>query len=565
MDKGSDFKNIKNASLVINDDLHVEKLIEEQANHAKSDFLANMSHEIRTPINTIIGMNEMILRECEDEAIREYAYNIESAGHNLLALIDDILDFSKIEAGKIKIKEAEYKLGELLYEAAGTIERKAKQKNLQFEISVKEDLPDTLYGDQVRIRQILMNLMSNAVKYTQKGKIQLRITGEVNREECKVALRISVADTGIGIRKEDIATLFDHFRRLDLEMNRNIEGTGLGLAITQKLVTMMGGTIDVESVYGEGTVFTVQLTQQYSGQGYIGNFEQKYWNAGSGSHKYEQGFIAPEASVLVVDDNRMNLTVVQNLLKKTQLRIITCMRGEEALELMCHEKYDVILMDHMMPGLDGIETLKRSKQMPENLNRDVAVIAVTANAIPGAREMYLAEGFTDYISKPIVGKTLEEMLVKYLPPKKVMFTDDGEHKTEDTVAHEAEEEHGELINFESGMKYCANSEELYCEILELYCEQHDEKYAELQNYYAEKDWDNYTIRIHSLKSNSLNIGSSKLADLCLQLEQAGKKIKVGEMIQEQTEFILKNHPVAMQLYDEVIEVAKEYFRKRGKI
>ncbi len=565
MDKGSDFKNVKNVGLVINDDLHLEKLIEEQANHAKSDFLANMSHEIRTPINTIIGMNEMILRECEDEAIREYAYNIESAGHNLLALIDDILDFSKIEAGKIKIIEAEYKLGELLYEAASAIERKAKQKNLQFEIIVKEDLPDTLYGDQVRIRQILMNLMSNAVKYTQKGKIQLRITGDVNRENSKVALQISVADTGIGIRKEDIATLFGHFRRLDLEMNRNIEGTGLGLAITQKLVTMMGGTIDVESVYGEGTVFTVQLTQQYIGQGYIGNFRQNYWKAGSGSHKYEQSFIAPEASVLVVDDNRMNLTVVQNLLKKTQLRITTCMRGEEALELMCHEKYDVILMDHMMPGLDGIETLKRSKQMPENQNRDVAVIAVTANAIAGAREMYLAEGFTDYISKPIVGKMLEEMLVKYLPPKKVMFTNGGEHKTEDTADQEAKEENVELINFESGMKYCANSEELYCEILELYCEQHDEKYAELQHYYAEKDWDNYTIRIHSLKSNSLNIGSSKLADLCLQLEQAGKKIKAGETVQEQTEFILQKHQVAMQLYDEVIEAAKEYFKKRGNV
>lgn len=565
MDKGSGFKNVKNVGLEISDDLHLEKLIEEQANHAKSDFLANMSHEIRTPINTIIGMNEMILRECEDEAIREYAYNIESAGHNLLALIDDILDFSKIEAGKMKIIEAEYKLGELLHDAASTIGRKAKQKNLQFEINVKEDLPDTLYGDQVRIRQILMNLMSNAVKYTQKGKIQLQITGDVNREENKVALQISVADTGIGIRKEDIETLFEHFRRLDLEMNRNIEGTGLGLAITQKLVTMMGGTIDVESVYGEGTVFTVQLTQQYIGQDYIGNWGQKYGKAGGTSNQYQQTFIAPEASVLVVDDNRMNLTVVQNLLKKTQLQITTCMSGTDALELMCREKYDIILMDHMMPGLDGIETLKRSKQMPENLNKDVAVIAVTANAIAGAREMYMAEGFTDYISKPIVGKILEEMLLKYLPTEKVKCTQESEQKAEDAVAKDLEDENGELIDFEIGMKYCANSEELYCEILELYCEQHDEKYAELQQYYAEKDWDNYTIRIHSLKSNSLNIGSGKLANLCLQLEQAGKKIKAGETVQEQTEFILQNHPVAMQLYDEVIEAAKEYFKKRGNV
>ena len=557
------------------DELRHAKLIAEQANQAKSDFLANMSHEIRTPINAVIGMNEMILRECEDKAILEYAGNIDIASQNLLSIINDILDFSKIESGKMEIVNNEYKLGEALNDVVTMIELKAKQKGLQFEAEVNSDLPNTLYGDDVRIKQVLLNLLNNAVKYTPQGKVKLAVSGE-KTEDNKVKLIMEVQDTGIGIRKEDVDGLFEHFQRLDLKANRNVEGTGLGLAITDNLIRMMGGELEVESIYGEGSTFTVKLTQRICSDGEIGDFVKNYRKSSGRLRKYQTGYTAPEAKILVVDDNQINLQVVKNLLKKTLIQITTCTNGVQALDWICRNRYDVILMDHMMPGMDGIETLKKSKELEHNKNKDVAVIALTANTISGAKEMYMREGFTDYLSKPIVGKILEDKLAKYIPADKMNVVQEVEAESiEKAVEAEVQKSVGLTSNLKNaensanlldpnmGMKYCGGSKEMYLEVLKMFYKQHTEKKAHLEAFYGGKNWNDYTVSIHSLKTNALNVGCESFAEKCLQLEKAGKKLRENIETEDSLSFITDNHAETMAFYDKVINEVKAYLNQEG--
>ncbi len=556
------------------DELRHAKLVAEQANHAKSDFLANMSHEIRTPINAVIGMNEMILRESGDEAILEYAGNIDIASQSLLSIINDILDFSKIESGKMEIVNNEYKLGETLYDVVSMIELKAKQKGLQFEVFVNSDLPEVLYGDDIRIKQVLLNLLNNAVKYTAKGAVNLNVSGKCDTDNKKVTLVMEVKDTGIGIRKEDIAGLFEHFQRLDLRENRNIEGTGLGLAITHNLVQMMGGKIEVESTYGKGSVFTVLLSQNIRSTGKIGDFKKNYCMSTGRLQKYRTSYTAPEASVLVVDDNQINLQVVKNLLKKTCIRVTTCTSGFEALELMCMNRYDVILLDHMMSGMDGIETLKKSKELQENKNKDVPVIALTANTISGAKEMYMREGFTNYMSKPIVGKILEEVLVKYIPAEKINFVEvaideqvseqPGNSKDKTVQAKQENVVGNFLLNPDSGMKYCAGIKEMYLEVLKMFLEQYETKKDDLERYFENANWNDYTVVIHSLKTNALNVGCEMFAEECLKLEKAGKKLRENTETEENKKYILENHKVTMEMYSKVIDEVKAYLKQEGE-
>ena len=547
------------------DKLRQEKIMAEKANRAKSDFLANMSHEIRTPINAVIGMNEMILRESKDKQILEYADNIDSASHNLLSIINDILDFSKIESGKMEIDEHEYRLDELVHDVRNMINIKAEEKKLELVVTVDENLPNKLYGDDVRIRQIVINLLTNAVKYTREGSVKLEIGGRTGITDDRLNLEISVTDTGIGINKEDMSRLFDNFSRFDLSANRNIEGTGLGLAITHRLVTLMGGNIEVESEYGKGSVFTVYISQKVLDTERIGSI---VWRDHDGTLPgYVSVFTAPDAKILAVDDNKMNLMVVENLLKPTKVKLTTCMSGEEALELVENNRYDIILLDHMMPHMDGIETLKRMKTMMANMSREATIIALTANAVSGVREMYLSEGFDDYMSKPIDSRQLEEMLAKYIPSEKVIYTE-AEKVTarvqEESDTGQTEEAKPELPLFDIklGIKYCADSEEMYIEILKMFCAMKDEKQKQLKDFIESEDWNNYTISIHGLKSNSLNIGGQRLSKCCLALETAGKAIKAGNNTEENIRYIRENHSEAERLLYDTVNVALEYLKTK---
>ncbi|MGN0317743.1 MAG: response regulator [Lachnospira sp.] len=558
------------------DELRAAKNLAEQANHAKSDFLANMSHEIRTPINAIMGMNEMVLRESKDENIREYAVNIESASKTLLSLINDILDFSKIEAGKMEIIPVDYDSAIFFNDVVNMTSVKAKQKQLDFQVEIDPDIPSVLHGDEVRNRQIIVNILNNAVKYTKEGFVKFVVEGI--RENDTFILKMQVEDSGIGIKKEDMNKLFSDFQRLDLEQNRSIEGTGLGLAITHSLLERMNGRIEVSSEYGKGSVFTVYLSQVVIDEKPMGDFRQKPEMLAKQENGYHESFVAPDAKILVADDNDMNLAVVKALLRKTGINITTCMSGMECLELVAKERFDVILLDHMMPEMDGIETLNRMKNS-ENKCKSVPVIALTANAIVGAKEEYLKAGFSDYLSKPIDGIELEKMLLKFLAKDKVV-TDGVENHFENSdanydvmevvkdiaqesgtdTADEMPQEDEPLINKKVGLLYCMDSKDFYKEMLELYCEGFDEHVTKLTEALDAQDWNNYTIAVHGLKSTSLNIGGEQTSNLAKELEAAGKVLKEGDN-EESRLFILKNHDKLMKLYSATVDAAQTIIKE----
>lgn len=388
------------------------------ANAAKGKFLAHMSHEIRTPINAVLGMDTMILRESKEIQIKEYALDIQNAGQNLLALINDILDFSKIESGKLEIIPVEYDISSMIHDISNMITSKVEVKKLEFHICVDERIPSKLYGDDVRIRQVLVNLLNNAVKYTHKGSVTLRVGGET--KDGKAFLSFSVEDTGIGIKEEDIARLFNEFERIEEKRNRNIEGSGLGLNITTQLLRLMDSRLDVESVYGKGSRFYFTLEQQIVDAKPVGNLEERIRRQNT-EYSYAAVFTAPEAQILVVDDNAVNLKVFISLLKATMVNVDVADGGRACLEMASKKHYDLIFLDHMMPEMDGIETLHHLKEMPECRLENTAVIALTANAISGAKEMYLAEGFDAFLSKPINPEKLEQMILRLLPRELLVF------------------------------------------------------------------------------------------------------------------------------------------------
>ncbi|MDO5155932.1 MAG: ATP-binding protein [Eubacteriales bacterium] len=389
----------------------------EAADKAKSDFLANMSHEIRTPINAVLGMNELIARESTEPTIQTYSANVADAGNALLSLINDILDFSKIEAGRMELAPADYELSVLLREVNNIIRVRCIDKGLNFIIQNNPDIPNHLYGDEVRLRQIIINLLNNALKYTDQGSVTLDANFETTQDG-NITLIMSVTDTGIGIKEEDLPLLFESFKRIDLKQNRKREGTGLGLNITKSFVEMMHGVIEVHSVYGKGSTFLIRIPQVVTADTKIGVFDTSL-NAPK-KKKFEPSFTAPEARILVVDDVAINLKVMKGLLKQTAITVDTASSGQECLNAIVDTLYDIILLDHMMPEMDGIETMDCIHQDHTHVNQATPIIMLTANAIIGAKEEYLKMGFIDYLSKPVHPQELDAMLIKHLPKEKVI-------------------------------------------------------------------------------------------------------------------------------------------------
>lgn len=495
--------------------------VEKEANVAKSAFLSNMSHELRTPINAVLGMDEMILRESEDENINRYATDIRNAGKSLLGLVNDILDFSKIEAGKMEIIPVDYELSSTINDLINLVRIRIEDKDLKFILHVDSTMPHLLHGDEIRLKQVITNILTNAVKYTEKGSITMDLNYEkVNDKE--IDLYVSVKDTGIGIKDEDLSKLFAAFERIEEERNRTIEGTGLGMNITQNLLNMMGSHLEVESVYGEGSNFHFRIRQGITSDEPIGDIEETYKKTLKDGNRYRESFRAPDAEILVVDDTAMNLAVIKGLLKQTEIQIDTAESGFECLDMIRKKRYDIIFLDHRMPEMDGMETFEKMREMTEeeSMCTGVPVIALTANAVSGAREEYINAGFNDYLTKPVDGEALEKLIIKYLADDKytLVSEEDNDMRGDDTGLP------GWLLKADTldtsaGIENCG-SVQAYMTALKLFYENSSLSSADIRKFYDEGDWKNYNIKVHSLKSSARLIGAGDLSLLAEKLEYA---------------------------------------------
>ena len=528
-----------------------EARIEAQsANKAKSAFLANMSHEIRTPINVMLGMNEMILRESESEEIRQYAKSIERSGSYLISLINNILDISRIESGKMEIEEGKYELRQLLDEVMLIAEKQAEQKSLKMNLIFDKTLPAYLIGDVIHIKQILLNLINNAVKYTKEGQIDIKVSK--NAEETK--LIFEVKDTGIGIKEENLPILFDAFMRVDSKKNKKIKGTGLGLAIAKQLAEQMDGMIWVESVYGKGSSFFVQLPMKKVSDGKISNVEWKETD-----ERKRRSFVAPQAKILIVDDNPENLMVTRSLLKRTAVFVDTAASGEECVHKVRQNVYDLILLDYMMPQMDGIDTIRELKK---DVQFHIPVIALTADVTKGIEQTFLREGFCAYLSKPVMWSKLEDLLMKYLRDDLVFIREDlkEEQKIKD---EEFKQLKGQLkendIKIEEGLRLLDGDFMQYRKLMEFFTEYQEEYMRQMQQLMTQKEVkvDEITRMMHTLKSNAKAIGAIHLYEIAKEMEDRGK--------QKDMEYIMSAYNLLKLEWGRVFKASREFIEQTKNV
>ena len=652
-----DIANVLSEIAFTKHELYLKNLELEKASHMKSDFLANMSHEIRTPMNAVIGMAEMALREDISPSAKNYISQIKSSGQALLTIINDILDFSKIESGKMDINETDYEPMSLINDVVNIIMTRISNKKLELTLDVNPDLPHELHGDNIRVKQIIVNLANNAVKFTDSGNVHLKIDFKQTKED-QIILKAEIADTGSGIKKQDMAKLFQSFQQVDSKRNRNIEGTGLGLAICKQLLSLMDGEIQVNSVYGEGSTFSFSLpqkivnktpsierrTEKMTAAGLVDNkyiakemetdilrFGVEYFRIESeeelsileekearylfveqplftdtvynfienhpditgvvlvnfratrtynlpnirvikkplytlslasifhGEDIYTEfsqmeaddfDFTAPDAEILVVDDNAINLTVVEGLLAPLDMKIETALSGKEAVAKIMGKRYDIIFMDHMMPEMDGIETTRVVRRMLGE-NGEVPIIALTANAVDGSKDIFISEGMDDFVPKPIELRVIISKLKTWLPKEKLI------RKTSDENTHKSVELKPQIsipgLDVPAAMRLLGG-EKLFWPVLKEYYRVLERKHALIQKYEQEEKWKEYTIEVHTLKSSSRQIGAHELASIAEHMEAAGNA-QDAKLIHETTPEMLKK-------YMEYKDILKPYLLKK---